>query len=239
MDRRHSDRRKCCPGDSGKRRGDTMKVGLISDTHNLLRADVLEALSGVEAILHAGDISNQPILDQLQKTAPVYAVRGNADKEWAEHLPAYLDFELNGLHIYMTHKKKDLPTDLSSYDLVLVGHSHAYSETRLGKTTIVNPGSCGPRRFHQPITMATAEISPGSIIITRIDIAHQAPSPKVDPNNIAAQIEIVVKEFNRGHGTKRTAEKYGIDPALAEQIIRLYVTHPGVTTEGIMTKMGL
>ena len=188
MDRRHNDRRKCCPGDSGKRRGDTMKVGLISDTHNLLRADVLEALSGVEAILHAGDISSQPILDQLQKTAPVYAVRGNADKEWAEHLPAYLDFELNGLHIYMTHKKKDLPTDLSSYDLVLVGHSHAYSVTQLGSTTVVNPGSCGPRRFHQPITMATAEISPGSIIITRIDIAHPAPSPKVDQNNIAAQV---------------------------------------------------
>lgn len=216
-----------------------MKVGLISDTHNLLRAEVLEALSGVDAILHAGDISSQTVLDRLQKIAPVYAVRGNADKEWAENLPAFLDFELNGLHIYMTHKKKDLPAELSSFDLVLVGHSHAYSETQLGNTTIVNPGSCGPRRFHQPITMATAEISPDAVIVTRVDIAHPAPPPKVDPNNIAAQIEIVVKEFNRGHGTKKTAEKYGIDPALAEQIIRLYVTHPGVTTDGIMTKMGL
>lgn len=216
-----------------------MKVGLISDTHNLLRAEVLEALSGVDAILHAGDISSQTVLDRLRKIAPVYAVRGNADKEWAENLPAFLDFELNGLHIYMTHKKKDLPADLSSFDLVLVGHSHAYSETQFGNTTIVNPGSCGPRRFHQPITMATAEISSDAVIVTRVDIAHPAPPPKVDPNNIAAQIEIVVKEFNRGHGTKQTAEKYGIDPALAEQIIRLYVTHPGVTTDGIMTKMGL
>lgn len=60
-----------------------------------------------------------------------------------------------------------------------------------------------------------------------------------DQNDIAAQIEVVVKEFNRGHSTRKTAEKYGIDPKLAEQIIRLYVTHPGVTTEGIMTKMGL
>ena len=216
-----------------------MKVGLISDTHNLLRPDVLKALMGVDAILHAGDISGQAVLDQLQTIAPVYAVRGNADKEWAEEVPTFLDFELKGLHIYITHKKKDLPADLDPYDLVMVGHSHTYADTLIGKTRIINPGSCGPRRFHQPITMAVATIADSSIEIIRIDIAHALSSPKIDPNDIAAQIEVVIKEFNRGHSTKRTAEKYGIDPKLAEQIIRLYVTHPGVTTDGIMTKMGL
>lgn len=216
-----------------------MKVGLISDTHNLLRPDVLKALMGVDAILHAGDISGQAVLDQLQTIAPVYAVRGNADKEWAEEVPTFLDFELNGLHIYMTHKKKDLPADLDPYDLVMVGHSHTYADTLIGKTRIINPGSCGPRRFHQPITMAVATIADSSIEIKRIDIAHALSSPKIDPNDISAQIEVVIKEFNRGHSTKRTAEKYGIDPKLAERIIRLYVTHPGVTTDGIMTKMGL
>lgn len=216
-----------------------MKVGLISDTHNLLRPDVLKALMGVDAILHAGDISGQAVLDQLQTIAPVYAVRGNADKEWAEEVPTFLDFELNGLHIYMTHKKKDLPAHLDPYDLVMVGHSHTYVDTLIGKTRIINPGSCGPRRFHQPITMAVATIADSSIEIIRIDIAHALSSPKIDPNDISAQIEVVIKEFNRGHSTKRTAEKYGIDPKLAEQIIRLYVTHPGVTTDGIMTKMGL
>ena len=89
------------------------RLGLVSDTHNLLRTEVMEALSGAEAILHAGDISSQETLDQLRKIAPVYAVRGNADKEWAGHLPSYLDFELCGLHIYMTHKKKELPADLN------------------------------------------------------------------------------------------------------------------------------
>ena len=216
-----------------------MKVGLISDTHNLLRPDVLKALTGVDAILHAGDISSQATLDQLQTIAPVYAVRGNADKEWTEDLPTFLDFELNGLHVYMTHKKKDLPPDLESYDLVMVGHSHTYADVLVGKTRIVNPGSCGPRRFHQPITMAMAAIADGSVEITRIDIAHAVPAPKIDPGDTAAQIEIVVREFNKGRSTKKIAEKYGIDPALAEQIIRLYVTHPGVTTDGIMTKMGL
>ena len=216
-----------------------MTLGLISDTHKLLRPEALAALDGVDAILHAGDINSQQILDQLQTIAPVYAVRGNADKEWAEHLPPFLDFELGGLHIYMTHKKKDLPSDLSPYNLVLVGHSHQYSETRQGSTLIVNPGSCGPRRFHQPITLAIAEVESGSIKISRINIAHAAPAPKIDPNDIAAQIEITIREFEKGRSTKKIAEKYGLDPELTEHIIRLYVSHPGVTVDGIMTKMGL
>ena len=216
-----------------------MILGLISDTHNLLRPEVLAALEGVDAILHAGDINSQQILNQLQTIAPVYAVRGNADKEWAECLPSFLDFELGGLHIYMTHKKKDLPPALSPYDLVFVGHSHQYSETRQGSTLIVNPGSCGPRRFHQPITLARGITTDKEITVTRIDIAHPSRPPKIDPTDIAAQIEIVIKEVDKGRGAAKISEKYGMDPALVEQIVRLYLTHPGVTVDGIMTKMGL
>ena len=216
-----------------------MKLGIISDTHNLLRPEVLAALSDVDAILHAGDINCQGVLDRLQEIAPTHAIRGNADKEWAERLPPFLDFELGGLHIYMTHKKKDLPEDVTCYDLVAVGHSHQYSELKQGKTMIVNPGSCGPRRFHKPITLAIAEVESGSIKISRINIAHAAPAPKIDPNDIAAQIEITIREFEKGRSTKKIAEKYGLDPELMEHIIRLYVTHPGVTVDGIMTKMGL
>ena len=171
--------------------------------------------------------------------APVYAVRGNADKEWAEHLPPFLNFELGGLHIYMTHKKKDLPPDLSPYDLVLIGHSHQYSETRQGSTLIVNPGSCGPRRFHQPITLVRAVAENKEITVTRIDIAHPSRTPKIDPTDIAAQIKVVIKEVDKGRGAAKISEKYGMDPMLAEQIVRLYLTHPGVTVDGIMTKMGL
>lgn len=217
-----------------------MKLGIISDTHDLLRPEVLSALTGVDAILHAGDISSQRILDQLRTIAPVHAVRGNADKEWAEALPEFLDFQLAGLHICITHKKKDLPKDLSPYDLVVTGHSHQYSETQEGKTLLLNPGSCGPRRFHQKITMALAEAENGGISVTRIDIPHDQPtSAKIDPNDIRKQIEIVVKEIDKGRGKQDIAEKYGIDPATAELIARLYLTHPGVTTDGIMTKMGL
>lgn len=216
-----------------------MKLGIISDTHNLLRPEVMSALADTEAILHAGDICSQSILDQIRNTAPVYAVRGNADGEWAKELPSVLDCNVAGLHILMAHKKKDLPKDLSGYDLVVTGHTHQYSETRIGKTLIINPGSCGPRRFHQKITMALAEIKNGQIVLSKIDIPHSASSQKIDPNDVRTQIEIVIREIDKGRGKSDISEKYGIDPAAAELIARLYLTHPGVTVDGIMTKMGL
>ncbi len=89
---------------------------------------MIDALGGTDCILHCGDISNRRILDQLEQIAPVKAVRGNNDGEWAEHLPLSLDFELGGLRVYMTHRKKDLPQDLTAYDLVIYGHSHQYTE---------------------------------------------------------------------------------------------------------------
>ena len=90
-----------------------MKIGILSDTHDLLRPEVTEKLQGCEYILHGGDISSRKILDTLEQIAPVKAVRGNNDKEWAESLPSILDFTLAGLRICMAHKKKDLPEDLS------------------------------------------------------------------------------------------------------------------------------
>lgn len=149
-----------------------MKIGIISDTHGLLRAEVLEALKGCDHILHGGDINRQEILDRLQQIAPVYVVRGNNDKEWAEHLPHSLDLEIECIRIYMTHKKKDLPEDCSMYDLVIYGHSHKYSETRQGKTLFLNPGSCGPRRFDQAITMATVDVHGKDITVNAVEIPH-------------------------------------------------------------------
>ena len=216
-----------------------MKLGIISDTHKLLRPELSAALAGVDAILHAGDVGSREILDRLEALAPVYAVRGNADGDWAEDLPAILDFTLDGLRICMTHKKKDLPRDLSAWDLAVVGHSHQFAQAELKHTLLLNPGSCGPRRFRQPITMALAESSEGQIQVTRIDLVQAAPKPKIDPRDVKAQIELVIRELGKGRGPERIAEKYGMDPALADQIARLWLTHPGVTPDGIMAKMGL
>ena len=223
-----------------------MKAGIISDTHDLLRPEVMEELQGCDCILHGGDISSQRILDQLEAIAPVKAVRGNNDKEWAEHLPMFLDFELGGLHIYMIHRKKDLPKDLTPYDLVIFGHSHQYAsvwQDSVGKrrTLLFNPGSCGPRRFIQPITMAILTINPDGWQIKQVSIPHTAreKSPKIDSGDIHKQIEVIVRDTQKGLSVESIAQKHGLDHDLVEQIVRLYVTHPGVTVDGIMTKMGL
>ena len=217
-----------------------MKIGIISDTHGLLRPEVIRALEGCEAILHGGDINRQEILDRLEDIAPVHAVRGNNDKEWAEHIPLFLDFELAGLRIYMTHRKKDLPQDISGYDLVVFGHSHKYEGSMKGKTLLLNPGSCGPRRFNQAITMAVAKTDGRSVEVTRIDIPQKTTvklsgSGSADLKN---QIEVVIKETQKNRSPEAIADRYGYDKDLTEQIARLYLTHPGVTADGIMTKMG-
>ena len=122
----------------------------------------------------------------------------------------------------------------------MFGHSHKYEEVRQGRTLLLNPGSCGPRRFHQAITMAVAEIADGSIDVKRIDIPQRTTGilPRSGSADLKKQIEIVIKETEKKKSPEAIANKYGYDIALTEQIARLYLTHPGVTADGIMTKMG-
>lgn len=217
-----------------------MKIGVLSDTHGLLRPEALEALAGCEAILHGGDINRQDILDELSKLAPVRVVRGNNDREWAEEIPLLLDFELAGLRVCMAHKKKDLSADLSAYDLAVCGHTHRYEASRVGRTLILNPGSCGPRRFNQAITLAILEVDGGEIEVRRVDLPHAGKdmaAPK--PVDLKAQIETVMRETQKGRGPAEIADRHGWDAELVAQIARLYVTHPGVTADGIMGKMGI
>lgn len=215
-----------------------MKLGILSDTHGLLRQEVLDHLSGVDAILHGGDINNQGILLTLGSIAPVHVVRGNNDREWAASLPAFLDFSLGGARIFMTHKKRDLPGDTGPYDLVVYGHSHRFEMQRAGNTILLNPGSCGPRRFNQAITMAIATLHDGRIDVERIDIEHQGPKSKLGVD-LKSQIETVMRETQRGRPAVEIAHSRGWDVEAVEQIARLYVTHPGVTADGIMAKMGI
>lgn len=221
-----------------------MKIAILSDTHNLLRPEVIQYLQGSDVILHGGDISKQEILDTLSEIAPVKVVRGNNDKEWAKHLPEFLDFELGGLRFYMTHKKKDLPIDLSPYDIVVIGHSHQYSDiwkdhTDGHRTLILNPGSCGPRRFYQAITMAILTVDENGWIAKRIEIPHEQKGMKLTDADLKAVIETVIAETQRNITVEAIARNHKLDIVLVEQIVQLYLTHPGVSVDGIMTKMGL
>ena len=155
--------------------GTIHRIGVISDTHGLLRTQVRDILETCEVILHGGDINHLEILDELEKIAPVYAVRGNNDKEWAEHLPETLSFELYGIKLFMIHNKRYLPEKLEDRNLILYGHSHKYYERREGGRIWLNPGSCGPRRFGQPVTMAVIEVEEGGTVcqIEKIEIPHE------------------------------------------------------------------
>ena len=151
-----------------------MKLAILSDTHGLLRPEVLEHLKQADAILHAGDINAQAVLDQMAALAPVYVVRGNNDKEWAEGLPRDLTVSLDGLVFYMVHNKKDVPDDLSGVDAVVFGHSHRYLQEERNGVLWLNPGSCGPRRFHQEITMMLARTEGGKLRVEKVSIPHEA-----------------------------------------------------------------
>ncbi len=217
-------------------------IGILSDTHGLLRGEVLALMKNCDVILHGGDINRQEIIDRLEEIAPVYVVRGNNDKEWAEDIPLYLDFTLFGLHIYMTHKKKDLPADLTAYDLVVYGHSHKYEQKTEQDTLLLNPGSCGPRRFNQDITLALLTVGEdGSIrTIERRDIPHERPAPVMpEERDLKRDISLVIRAVQKGKSVEEIAKSLKMNPELAEQICRLYLTHPGVDADGIMTKMGL
>lgn len=137
-----------------------MRLGLISDTHGLLRPEVLPALRGVDHILHAGDVGSASVLDALRTLAPVHAVRGNNDRDpWGRSLPAAEWIELRGHTLYLLHDLADLDFEAaaSGVSFVVHGHSHRPSDQRRRGVRCLNPGSAGPRRWSLPITVATLD----------------------------------------------------------------------------------
>jgi len=137
------------------------RVGLISDTHGLLRKEAVEALRGSELILHAGDVGKPEILEELRKIAPVVAVRGNVDAEpWANVLPVTAVTEANGVMIYMIHDVTalDLNPAASGFRIVVSGHTHKAGRLERDGVLYINPGSAGPRRFQLPVTVARLQL---------------------------------------------------------------------------------
>jgi hypothetical protein len=143
-----------------------MRVGVIADTHGLLRPRVLTLLTGCDRILHAGDVGGTGILAKLREIAPVEAVRGNTDSEpEVRGLPPALRGELDGLPFQMIHRRED--ADLGSLKhlrLVVFGHSHRPELEWRGACLLLNPGACGPRRFSLPLTIAVLTLSEGRLV---------------------------------------------------------------------------
>ena len=137
------------------------KIGLISDTHGLLREAALQALRGSDLIIHAGDVGDPGILEALANIAPLVAVRGNVDTaEWAKSLPETAVAQAAEVNIYVLHdcKALDLDPKASQFHVVVSGHSHKPSRSERNGVLYINPGSAGPRRFSLPITVATLDL---------------------------------------------------------------------------------
>jgi putative phosphoesterase len=138
----------------------TFRIGIISDTHGLLRPEAERGLTGVNHIIHAGDIGRPEIVDALRRIAPVTAIRGNVDSgEWAREYPDTKLLRLAGKSIYVLHDLKTLQADLGAgIDVIISGHSHMAKIDTVGGVLYLNPVSAGPRRFKLPITLATLEV---------------------------------------------------------------------------------
>jgi putative phosphoesterase len=141
------------------------RIGIISDTHGLLRPEAQSRLAGVDHIVHAGDIGRPEIVEALRRIAPVTAIRGNVDTgEWARAYPDSKSIRLAGKSIHILHDLKTLDLDPDSdVDMIVSGHSHVPKIETIGNVLYLNPGSAGPRRFKLPITLATVEITAESL----------------------------------------------------------------------------
>jgi len=141
-------------------------IGVISDTHGLIRPEALEALKGVELIIHGGDIGKVEVLESLSSIAPVCAIRGNNDHGvWAKKLPDILKIQINGVKFYVIHNVNELAIDPGAAGIhsVVSGHSHKPSVARRGDVLFINPGSAGPRRFKLPIAVSKLSVLAGTL----------------------------------------------------------------------------
>jgi putative phosphoesterase len=128
-------------------------------------------LTAADVIIHAGDIDTDLVLKKLMQYGKLYVVRGNNDKTWADHLPECLAVTIEGVHFFIVHDKTDIPNDLSETDVVIYGHSHKYDEKTVNGVLLLNPGSCGKRRFGFGISLCRMFVDQGSYQYEKIVIA--------------------------------------------------------------------
>jgi putative phosphoesterase len=143
-----------------------MLIGLISDTHGLLRPEAVAALQGADRIIHAGDVGDPAILEQLARIAPVTAVRGNVDRDaWAQKLPETNVLEVAGVSIYVLHNlaELDLKPEAARFAAVIYGHSHVPKQETKKGVLYFNPGSAGPKRFRLPVSIGVLSMQNGRL----------------------------------------------------------------------------
>lgn len=220
------------------------RIAILSDTHSLLRPEIKEILKSCEVILHSGDIASQKTIEEIKSITTTYFVKGNADKNVEEDIPEQLEIELYGVRFYMIHNKKYRKENLNDVDIFIYGHSHKYEEVKKEGTLYLNPGSCGPRRFRQPITMAvmTIEDKTHNYVIEKIDCSSgvkEVAEPKISEKDMDKLIKAIVKDMNMGKDVVTIAKKNKVELEFVNQILQIYTTHPGIDIDGILNRMDI
>jgi putative phosphoesterase len=218
------------------------KIAVISDTHSILRPEIKEILTECEMILHTGDISSKETADEIMECGKTYFVRGNADKgHWAEEIPAVRELNIYGLEIYMIHNCKLIEEDVSEKDIVLYGHSHKYLQSEKDGVCFFNPGSCGPRRFHQEITMAILMVDErdGSFSFKKVDISPvlKSDSVKLPERDMAKLVRNIMRQMDAGKTVEEISKRNRVDVQIVNQILQIYTTHQGIDVQGILDRM--
>ncbi len=148
-------------------------IGIISDTHGLVRQEAIESLKGCELVIHAGDVGKPEVIHSLEEIAPVIAVRGNVDKgDWANTLPKTQVVEVSNIFIYVIHDigELDLNPKAAGFNIVIYGHSHKPKKEIVDGIIYLNPGSAGPRRFNLPISLALMTIDRNAINVSFMEL---------------------------------------------------------------------
>lgn len=152
------------------------KIAVISDTHGILRDEVIEKINGADYVIHAGDFDTKEVYEQVSQLKTSYLVRGNNDHAWAKEVPTIITITIEEVTICIVHEKKDIPENLTGIDLVIYGHSHQYVEDKKNQVLFLNPGSCGKRRFHYKLSMAMVTVEGKEISIEKILIQTKEKS---------------------------------------------------------------
>ena len=230
-------------------------IGILSDTHTLLRDEVLSKLTNCDIIIHAGDIVSDDIIHTLKQLAPCYFVKGNADTSLTTPLKEALTFSIEDLQFQLIHNKKHLKLEQNT-DIVVFGHNHKYSDTTDKQgVRFLNPGCCGKRRIHQEVTMMLATVDgnscqtekimlvpPASLsastkdstLHSELEIDKQLQAKQTD---ITALIQYIVKKMDAGESIEKIASKKKVSKEFVEMIYRIKVTHPGVSASDIYNKL--
>jgi len=215
-----------------------MLIGIISDTHGLLRQEVKDELRKVDMIIHAGDIDCESLLDELKEiSSSLTVVRGNADKEWAEHLPESAWMEILGNKIFVIHNKGKISEDVGDADIFIYGHTHKYSLVEKNGQIWFNPGCCGKRKKDQEVSFAVLEIrGKKEFDFRKVVIGNNEETEKL-PKDIDKIISKAMKLTDKGKSFEEIAKSCKISEELAESICRMYLTHPGVDVAGILQRI--